>query len=346
MRRIPLLLVLLCASPALWAEADLLLRFRPLEEIFTIAVETRGCSLGLSYDAASKVATPSVSLGPFRAGRIRIVVKETTFRALRTGELYETRIGDPESGSLSLFRGAEGRLGLGFERGAFSGMLIGLPPPSTGSVFLPHRIPGGLTFLLRYEEGPVGIRIAGSEHTPLSLQVEADLRLGAVAVHSALDASEFPYRLTLGLEGENASLFHEFAIGREPVYSGSGQVLKATRRSEVKRRIGPVLLGFDHILVLQTDRERMVRTDLRLRFTVERGSERILLTWRERDGWSLEAKGRRGTVMLSEKGVAYEFIASLGRGEVRIALTSKGVFSIAYAAVFTIGQDRRSPPQE
>jgi hypothetical protein len=130
------------------------------------------------------------------------------------------------------------------------------------------------------------------------------------------------------------------SFGREPIYSGSEQLLRVCRRSSVKASVGSVLIGLEHLLALQTKEEAMVRTAFRIRMMLERSSNRINLIWQEREGWSVEATCRNGSLTLSKGKVAYEFIARLAHGEVKISRTSKGVFSIAYTHRFTIGQGR------
>lgn len=340
MRRFSFLCLLLFASAALWAEANLLLCFEPLQKTFKASVETAGLSLDLSYRFTSEMPAPSVALGPFRIKTTRITVRNTTLHPLFANELFETRLEHPQWGRLSLFR-ADGRhIGLGFEWGAFTGIFIRLPILEPKNVFLPHRKHQGLTVFLRYSRGPVTVHCIGSAHTPLSLQGSVVLHAGAFTMRSVLDSSAFPYRLTLGLEGGKASLSHEFSVGREPIYSGSEQVLRVSQKSNVATSIGFFVIGLDYLHTLQTEEDRMVRTDLRIRATIKHASNRIRLVWREREGWSFELKGGNGSLVLSKEGVAYEFVAHLEQGEVRISLTSKGVFSIAYTGRFTIGQRR------
>ena len=340
MRQCSFFFLLLCASVSLWAKTELLLCFQPLQKTFVSSVGTESFHLDLSYSFTSEGITPSVALGPFKINMTRITVTNTIVHPLRTTSLLETRFEHPRWGTLSLFRADENHIGFGFECGVFKGIVMHLPVLESRSVFLPHRRHQGLSFLVRYAQGPITVRCIGSEYAPFSLEVSLVLHLGRVKIQSVLDSSEFPCRLTLGLEGENASLSHEMSLGREPIYSGSEQLLRVSQRSNITASVGSVLIGLDYLLTLQTKEEGMVRTDLRIRLMLGNSSDRIHLVWQEREGWSVQVKGRNGSLALSKGRVAYEFIAHLAQGEVKISLTSKGVFSIAYTYRFTIGQGR------
>jgi hypothetical protein len=142
-----------------------------LQKTFISSVETEGFRLDLSYDYATEAITPSVALGPLRINTTRITVTNTVVHPLQTTSLSETRIENPRWGTLSLFRADGNHIGLGFERGAFKGMVMHLPVLVPESVFLPHRRHQDLSLLLRYAQGPISIQCIGSEYAPFSLEV-------------------------------------------------------------------------------------------------------------------------------------------------------------------------------
>ena len=332
MKWISLLVPFLLLSTFVSAQADIALGFHPFKDQITVTTKLQGFEASIVIDEYEHYQVSSISLGPFRIGSTRLIFKNTSLTPIQSKSFFETRLEHTSFGVLSVFRADEHSGGIGFEKGPFKAVMVTLPILESNTIFRPQGQNQGFTALLRYKEGPLALNLIGSQYTPLALEVTATLSLGGVTLTSITDSTTFPYRFRIGLKGGNTTFLQELGLGREPLYSGSVQALRYKQSSSIVGFVGSSVVGFDYRLILQN----AVRRELRFRVSLKRPSFRVYVGWEEKGGWFLDVKSKRSTFALSAGKLAYQFVSQLECGEVRLALTSKGVFSVTYTYRFTI----------
>ncbi|MFA5698934.1 MAG: hypothetical protein WC954_04265 [Sphaerochaeta sp.] len=336
MRHLCFVSLILTLCLPLSSAVDVILTSESLNQRLRLGLTSKAFVGELTFDLGSEEIFTAISLGPFRLGQTRLVLKNTRLVALRSASFVETRL-ETSSGIFSFFHSDGGTIGVGGERGAFKALIINLPRVQSSTIFLSPQNQG-VSGYLHYKQGPIILTLTGSEYTPITLGVSATATVGSVTVLSIVDSSSYPYRLSVTLGEKDIGTNAEVSLGPEPLYSGKSQPLRYRHHSWAMKSIGIYRLSVDYRLTLTTNAALIQRREVDLRLSAQRASVRVTLGWKERSGWYGELTTPVGNVQVGLGVFAYEFTHRFEWGEIILGLSKKGAVTVIYRRIFTIDQ--------